>query len=48
MFNLLNVEDCSKFLMLYEFVYAHPLANGDYSGIFLKGWLAHRKGHLVN
>jgi hypothetical protein len=45
MSDLLNVEDCSKFLKLYEFVFAQPFINGDYSSIFLKGWLAHKKGH---
>jgi hypothetical protein len=48
MSNLLNVEDCSEFLKLYESVYAHPPSNGDYFNIFLKAWLAHKKGHLVN
>jgi hypothetical protein len=34
-------------LTLYEIVYVHPPFNGDYSSIFLKGWLAEKKGHII-
>jgi hypothetical protein len=39
--------NCDAFLKLYKIVYAHPLDNGQYFAIFLKGWLAHRNGHKV-
>jgi hypothetical protein len=48
MFDLLNVEDCLEILKLYDSVYAHPVTNGDYSSIYLKGWLACKKGHPNN
>jgi hypothetical protein len=34
-------------LTLYEIVYVHPPFNGDNSSIFLKGWLAKKKGHII-
>ncbi len=48
MSNLLSVKDCLEILKLYESVYAHPVTNGDYSSIYLKGWLARKKGHPNN
>jgi hypothetical protein len=44
----LIVANCGALVKLYEDVYAHPPNNGQYSIIFLKGWLAHYKGHKVN
>jgi hypothetical protein len=35
-------------LKLYKTVYAHPLDNGQYFTIFLKGCLAHCNSHKVN
>jgi hypothetical protein len=32
-------EECYTLLKLYEELYSHPLTNGDYLAIFLKGWL---------
>jgi hypothetical protein len=37
MSNLLSAKDCLEILKLYEPIYAHSPANGDYSSIFLKG-----------
>jgi hypothetical protein len=46
--DLLNVEDCEEILKFYETIYANPPSNGDYFGIFLKGWLAERKNYCIN
>jgi hypothetical protein len=46
--DLLSVEDCEGILKLYETIYVHPPSNGDYSGIFLKVWLANRKNYCIN
>jgi hypothetical protein len=48
MFDLFSAEGCLEILKLYESIYAHPPTNGDYFGIFLKGWLVHKKNHHVN
>jgi hypothetical protein len=44
----LTIVNCDALLKFYKIVYAHPLDNGQYSAIFLKGWLAHYNGHKVN
>jgi hypothetical protein len=46
--DLLSAKDCLAILTLYETIYVHPPSNGDYFGIFLKGWLAKKKGHNIN
>lgn len=46
--DLLSVEDCEGILKLYETIYAHPPSDGDYSNIFLKGWLVERKNYCIN
>jgi hypothetical protein len=45
--DLLSVEDCLAILTMYEIVYVHPPSNGDYSSIFLKGWSAENKRHIM-
>lgn len=42
-FDTSRVEDCSKNSNLYETLYVHPLDNGDYCGIFLKGWVVKKE-----
>jgi hypothetical protein len=33
---------------VYDDVYGHAFDNGQFSTIFLKGWLAQHKGHPMN
>ncbi len=40
-----NYDALSK---LYDVVYGHAFGKDQFSTIFLKGWLAQHKGHLVN
>jgi hypothetical protein len=44
----LTIGNCDALLKLYKTMYVHPPNNGQYSTIFLKGWLAHCNGHKVN
>jgi hypothetical protein len=44
----LTIASCGALLKLYEDVYVDPLDNGQYSAIFLKGWLAYHNNHRVN
>jgi hypothetical protein len=44
----LIIINYATLLKLYEVVYAHPLDNGQYSIVFLRGWLAQCKGHKIN
>jgi hypothetical protein len=44
----LTVANYVTSLKLYEAIYAHPPDNGQYSIVFLWGWLVQRKGHKVN
>jgi hypothetical protein len=44
----LSVVNSKAILKLYEIIYCHPLNNGQYSVVFLKGWLAQHKGEKVN
>jgi hypothetical protein len=39
-----TTKDCETLFKLYEDVYAHPLPNDDYLGVFLHGWLVQWKG----
>jgi hypothetical protein len=43
-----TIANCSALLKLCEDVYDHPFDNGQYSVIFLKGWLAHCNSHRMN
>ena len=46
--DLLTAEECQNIREVYSKVYNHAPDNKEYTKVFLRAWLAHRDGNLVN